>query len=193
MTRWILCTVFFAAAAWAQDGDYYFKTKVKDARDSTAVYLKLAADRTKIEGQGGLVLKARNPTADKHRYNDGADSTRLQVVVKEEGFKLYDAAGGLLWKVKFTADKIKIADNEENADPCELKLGADKAKVVYRGKELGSAKFYVDKVKVKDVENRMLYSAKTLSMSASYGLLLCGHIPARERYVLMAEILRASR
>lgn len=192
MRRWVWIASFIVAAAWAEDGDYYFKAKVKDARDSTLVYFKFAADRFKIEGRGGLVLKARDLDANPRIYKDSVDSLGLEVKAKEESFKVFDLEGGLRWKVKFTEGKIKVSDNEENVDPYELKFKEGKVKVVYRGDELGSVKLYGDQVKVKDWEGRMQYSIRTPFISASYGLLLCGHIPQRERYVLMAEILEAN-
>ena len=192
MIRWLWIASFVVAAAWAEDGGYYFKAKVKDARDSTYVYFKFADDRFKIEGRDGSVLKVRDLGANPRIYKDAVDSLRLTVKSKEAGFKIFDLAGGLLWKVKFAEDKIKVSDNEENADPCELKLKEGKVKVLYRGDELGSVKFYGDKIKVKDRQGRVQYAIRTPYLSASYGLLLCGHIPQRERYVLMAEILKAN-
>ena len=105
-------------------------------------------------------------------------------------FKLHAPDGKLLWKVKVTADRVKISDNEENKDPYELRTKDDGARVERNGVELAEVKFYRDrqktKVKVQEMEKFDIHGNR---YSSAYGVLAIGAIPEQERAILIAELL----
>ena len=100
------------------------------------------------------------------------------------GFKVRTLDGKLLWKVKVTPEKIKVSDNEENANPFELKIKEAKVKVYAPGEKLlGEVRVRGDHVEVGD----QLRAAGT-NAAAFYGVALLDAVPARERAVIFAEL-----
>ena len=135
------------------------------------------------------------------------------------GFKVRAPDGKLLWKIKFADSKIKISADEEGARPWLISLKhPDKIKVLDGdGRELGAIKLR-DRVVVEDAAGHDRFTAtvdcmepskgstppavgsgggpacarrETGARSALLGVLLMEAIPARERWILMAEILAA--
>lgn len=121
----------------------------------------------------------------------------LEVKFGEDGFKLRTPAGKLLWKVKIAADKIKVSDNEENANAWVLKTDyADKAKLADpAGKEAGEVKFGAEggRVKVKDAAGATRFVIESGKPSAAYGVLLAAGVPEEARWVILAELLARGR
>ncbi|MEO8379218.1 MAG: hypothetical protein ABI779_06105 [Acidobacteriota bacterium] len=113
----------------------------------------------------------------------------------EGGFKLRNPDGSLRWKVKVYPDKIKISDNEENKNPYELKARADqRVKVVGPGdRELGNVRFAAEKIDVETADGKVIFSKRSAVPAGAYGVLLLEAIPARERYILVAELLSRGR
>jgi hypothetical protein len=100
------------------------------------------------------------------------------------GFKVRTLDGKLLWKVKVTPEKIKVSDNEENANPFELKIKERKVKVYAPGEKLlGEVRARVDHVEVGEK-----YRAAGTNAAAFYGVALLDAVPARERAVIFAEL-----
>ncbi len=102
----------------------------------------------------------------------------------EGGFKVRTLDGELLWKVKITPEKIKVSDNEENANPFELKIKEAKVKVYAPGEKLlGEVRVRGDHVEVGDK-----FRAAGTNAAAFYGVALLDGVPARERAVIFAEL-----
>jgi len=100
------------------------------------------------------------------------------------GFKVRTLDGKLLWKVKVTPEKIKVSDNEDNANPFELKIRGNKVKVYAPGERLlGEVRVRRDHIEVGD----KLRAAGT-SLAPFYGVALLDAVPARERAVIFAEL-----
>lgn len=119
----------------------------------------------------------------------------LEVKSGEDGFKLRTPAGKLLWKVKIAADKIKVSDNEENANAWALKTDyADKAKLVDpAGKEAGEVKFDAKGGKVKDAAGATRFVVESGKPSAAGAVLLADGVPEEARWVILAELLARGR
>lgn len=126
-----------------------------------------------------------------------AREAMFEVKFGEDSFKLRTPAGKLLWKVKIAADKIKVSDNEENANAWALKTDyADKAKLVGpAGKEVGEVKFGVEggKAKVKEAAGATRFVIQSGKPSAAYGVLLAAGVPEEARWVILAELLARGR
>jgi len=137
------------------------------------------------------------PSGEKRKYRRASGGAQLcEVKPGENGFKLRTSDGKLLWKVKLDADKIKISDNEENANPWSLKTKyEDKVKIVDASdKEIAEVRFYPDKTKVKSATGDELWEcASPRRRSASFGVLALERIPEEHRAILMAEILSRRR
>jgi hypothetical protein len=117
----------------------------------------------------------------------------FEVKFGEDGFKLRTPAGKLLWKVKIAADKIKVSDNEENANAWALKTDyADKAKLVDpAGKEAGEVKFGATggKAKLKDAAGATRFVIESGKPCAACAVLLADGVPEEARWVILAELL----
>ena len=138
-----------------------------------------------------------DPKGDKRKYRRASGGPQvLEVKAGDGGFKLRTTDGKLLWKVKIAEDKIKVSDNEENANPWSLKTKyEDKVKVVDASdKELAEVRFYPDKTKVKSAAGAELWEcASPRRRSAAFGVLALDRIPEEHRAILMAEILARRR
>ena len=138
-----------------------------------------------------------DPKGDKRKYRRSSGGPQfLEVKAGDGGFKLRTTDGKLLWKVKIAEDKIKVSDNEENANPWSLKTKyEDKVKVVDAAeKEVAEVRFYPDKTKVKSAAGAELWEcASPRRRSAAFGVLALDRIPEEHRAILMAEILARRR
>ena len=137
------------------------------------------------------------PKGEKRKYRRASGGPQLcEVKAGDDGFKLRTSDGKLLWKVKLDTDKIKVSDNEENANPWSLKTKyEDKVKVVDASdKEIAEVRFHPDKTKVKGADGAELWEcASPRRRSAAFGVLALDRIPEEHRAILMAEILARRR
>jgi hypothetical protein len=134
--------------------------------DRSGVDVKQSGENIEIRYPGGVLTGDPRSTG-KRKYRVGNGPVTYEVKPGEGGFKLRTADGALRWKVKISADKIKISDNEENRNPFELKRRENgEVKVVAPGeREIGR-----------------------VSGTAAQAVLLVDAIPEIERYILMAEL-----
>lgn len=58
---------------------------------------------------------------DKRKFYDKSGEVYAEIKFKDEGFKLRNPQGDLIWKVKISGEKIKISDNEEMTNAFEIK------------------------------------------------------------------------
>lgn len=135
-------------------------------------------------------------TTGKRKYTLGDGPVLYEVKPGDDsGFKLRNPDGSLRWKVKISADKIKISDNEENQNPYELKVkDPSRVKVFAPGdRELGNVRYSPNKVEVENTGGKVIFTAEAKKPTGAYGVLLLDGIPERERYILAAEILSRGR
>ena len=171
------------------------KIKIKTPDEQAVAEFKISGESPKIEFSAGgqtKVLRGELSKNDKRKYQLEGGGTAFEVKPGDDGFKVRTPDGNLLWKVKITADKIKISNNEENTNPFVLAIKEnDRIKVLQNETELGEVKFYRDrqKVKVKDTDEKELYESNTDRYSAMYGVMMMQQIPDAERYIIMAELL----
>ena len=131
---------------------------------------------------------------DKRYYHRGAGGPAL-VEVKSElaGFKLRAPDSKLLWKIKIGDDKIKVSDNEQNANAWAIKTDhADKAKIVDPAEHaIGEVKFSKEtgKIKIKDGSDAEQFVIEAGKFSAAYGVLLMSGIPRESALVIVAELM----
>lgn len=186
-------TPLAAAAPGAPDANTVVVRSAGGSKTVTVVEKGSSIEITLPNGQT-LVGEA---SGEKRKYRPAAGGpARLEVKPGENGFKLKTTDGKLLWKVKIDDDKIKVSDNEENANPYSLKTKyADRVKVVDAAeKELAEVRFAADKTKVKGADGTELWETSSpRRRSASFGVLAIEKIPEEHRAVLMAEILARRR
>ncbi|MFP5247443.1 MAG: hypothetical protein ACLGH0_12180 [Thermoanaerobaculia bacterium] len=154
-------------------------TFAEDANESVMV--------TYVEGGQTHTLRGDTRESGKRKYTLDGGAVAFEVKPgDDESFKVRTPDGKLRWKVKVTAEKIKVSDNEENANPFELKRrDGGRVKVVAPGeRELGN-------VRSGKVENAAGQTQFTFDGNAStaYGALLLDPVPAPERYIVAAELL----
>ena len=136
-----------------------------------------------------------SPSGEKRKYRREPGGQQVcEVKPGDAGFKVRTTDGKLLWKVKVAEDKIKVSDNEENANPWSLKTKyEDKVKVVDASdNEIAEVRFYPDKTKVKGPDGTVLWECAA-RRSAAFGVLVLDRVPEEHRAILMAEILARRR
>lgn len=135
---------------------------------------------------------------DKRYYHRGAGGPALVEVKSESvGFKLRAPDSKLLWKIKIGDDKIKVSDNEQNANAWAIKTDhADKAKIVDPDEHaIGEVKFSKEtgKIKIKDGSDAEQFVVEAGKFSAAYGVLLMSGIPRESALVIVAELMARGR
>jgi hypothetical protein len=167
-----------------------------------AIEIAVHGDSVRVSGAPGEPALLGERRGDKRKYRVEAGGAAVaEVKLKAElpgddvaGFKLRTPDGKLLWRVKVGADKVKISADEEGARAWAISLKhADKLKVVDPdGKDAGAVKIHAgDRVTVEDPAGHLLFAAPPGPRSALFGVLLIDAMPARERWIVMAEILAA--
>jgi len=152
-----------------------------------------------LENGTKRTLRGEDKESGKRKYSVDGGPVLFEIKPDDdsEGFKLRSPDGKLLWKVKVTPEKIKISDNEENANPFELKMReGDRLKVVAPGdRELGNVRFdrAATKTEIESAGGVTKFVVEGSRPSRAYGVLLLDSIPEVQRYILAAEILSRGR
>jgi hypothetical protein len=173
---------------------------VRDAAGAEVVTVREQADGSVeiafVADGGKHTLNGARRDTGKRKYAIGGGPLMFEVKPGDSGFKLRMADGTLRWKVKLAPEKIKVSDNEQNANPYELKMrDGDRTKVVAPGdRELGNVRFdrASSKSQVDDAASKTLFVVEG-KQSAAYGVLLLDAIPPPQRYILLAELLSSGR
>jgi hypothetical protein len=141
------------------------------------------------------VLQGAAKESGKRKYRTDGGGVMFEIKPGDDGFKLRTADGTLRWKVKVSTEKIKISDNEQNANPFELKIKDDGVKVVAPvDREMGKVKRDKEKgdIVVQDASGTAQFRIEGPA-SPGYGVLLLDSIPPPQRYMLLAELLAGGR
>jgi len=136
-----------------------------------------------------LALSASTPDTNKRSYK--VNAKEFEVKRSDDGFKLKNSSGKLLWKVKFKEEKIKISDNEENNHPFELKKkSAQKIGVEKEGSDLGAVRFdaSTEQLEVETAAGKKIFRGGAKKLSYSAALFLLDAIPVEERGIILIEL-----
>ncbi len=131
---------------------------------------------------------------DKHKYKVNGIVV-YEVKYKDYGFKLRDANGNLLWKIKiYPAEKIKISDNPENMNPYKIKFKDDYYAKVVKTNSDDDTETLMGKVKRKNnvvvfEGTQGSYSVEPNEFHYAFGTLLCPEIPDDQKLIIIAELL----
>lgn len=183
----------FAAPCMADEPAAAVTTVIVASDGGSRLTISTGAQHVEIDtGALHLVGDTRGQKRYYHRGKGGA--AVVEVKSDGDGFKLRTPDGKLAWKIKLGADKIKVSDNEQNANAWEIKTGhADKAKVVDgAGKDVGEVR-YAGKIKVKDGAGAERFVIETGARSSAYAGLLLANVPEPDRLVIVAELLAKGR
>lgn len=166
--------------------------EIRDAQGKVLVKFTSDGQRVKVKDAAGAdLLKAKPRDGGGRKYKDPHGALVAKVKGDERGFKLKTERGGLLWKVKYYGDKIKISASQDNVLPEELRRkGAQKWSIERDGQAYGKVRFYPKKgrTKVKDAGGETRYQVRNERFSPMAGVLLIPGMQREEAYVLMAEI-----
>jgi hypothetical protein len=180
----------------------------RSAPATAAVATSSASQFTGVTTHDGLVtiafsengqereLRGELRDGGKRKYSLGDGAVLYEVKPNDEGgFKLRTPDGKLRWKVKVSPEKIKISDNEENERPFELKVReGGRVKVVAPGdRELGNVRYASGRIEVETAGGNPVFNTEAAQPAGAYGVLLLEDVPARERYILLAELLSRGR
>jgi hypothetical protein len=139
----------------------------------------------------GKKLTSKRKNSEKIKYLvDGNEIAEVKTK-DADGFKVRDLNGNLLWKIKLSAEKIKISDNEENKNPFEIKKSYDGAKIKHNDEKIGEIKFdsETQKIKIKGREEKVLFETRAVKQTSAYGVLILEKIPEVYRYIIISELL----
>lgn len=184
------------APAPAQQALSAASLRVVDSAGKTLLTLKPdEMEATFGTGDDARTLRAELDSAkgedSKRKYVRPGAGVVMEVKSAEDGFKLRNRDGRLLWKVKLKDKGIKISDNEENTKPITLKRKDGNVEVADNGKPLGEASFDGDKARTKldDAGGKAVAIVASGRASAAFALALATRIPESERAVLALELL----
>ena len=145
-----------------------------------------ASGNTKINTQRGSYFGEKK--GDKLKYYDQQDNFRFEIKYKDTSFKLRDRNSELLWKVKTYDKKIKLANNEEMANPIEIKLKNEQKIVIYKnGEESKTIRIDASKNPL-NISNSYFTSGFKNNYQA--GILNLDELSLDEKYFLLAELNR---
>lgn len=180
-------------AAASADG----RLEIADATGTPVLVLVLGADQVAVSDGAGvpLLLGARSaPGRTDYRLPDGSPFAAAKG--DPDGFKLTGPDGRLLRKVKRDGDRIKIADNAENAGAAVLRRrGADKWELELDQASAGKIKDYPAepaggraRLKVKDGAGETRYTLTDSPLTPVPLLLLIPDLPPGQARALLAEV-----
>jgi len=176
----------------AAEGDWI---RIKSPDNKQVAQIKVEGSTTKIEF-GSTSLEGEEKEGGKRKYSGTSGTTALEVKPEGDEFKVRTADGKLLWKVKLSPEKIKIANNEDMTDAFSVESkDADRLKVDRNGAEIGRVRLRGErgKIKVEDQGGKVVFDSNYNKLSAAFAVLLMNDIGENERYVIMAEILARGR
>ena len=147
----------------------------------------------KKTGDGFRASSARlflDVAKDKAGYRLVLGGKEYRMKEKESGFKIYDSAGAMIFKIKEKEDKIKILRSENDPAPWAVKLKGDHYKVMSGDKEIGKVKFYGDKkkIKVKDAKGTDICEAAAARLYAAPAVALFAGLREGDALVLFAAL-----
>ncbi len=180
-----LC-LFAPGIPWAQS------VEIEGADGAVLVKLAWDGERVKVKDAAGETLLKGKPRDDGGRkYKGSHGDVVAKVSGNDEAFKLKTERGGLLWKIKYYGERIKISPNEGNALAEVLRRKSEDKWVLERdGEAYGKVRFYGDTgdIKVKDAAGKLRYRVRGERLSPLYGVLLIPGMQAEEAFIIMAEI-----
>jgi hypothetical protein len=141
-------------------------------------------------------LVGRKASEEKVKYE--LDQSGVIAEVKEMGreeFKLRTPQGELIWKLKFSAKKIKIMGSDTNAVAIEIDgQSANGFRVHQGGKLLGHVEWFpAQKIsRVADADGNPVFEKEAPQPERCLGVLLLPGVPDWQRYILLAESLERS-
>ncbi len=129
----------------------------------------------------------------KSKYRDQSNVNRYEVKYSDDGFKLRDSNGNLLWKLKYKADKIKLSNNEEMKNAYDIKQKGEKIIVTQNDNPVDSLNLGSGSVPavIKTSNRTLVISGPT--RSPAFALLRFSSIPAELQMILITEVLLSGR
>ena len=123
-------------------------------------------------------------------YTITVGSEKFKIKSKDNKYKLYNPNGSLKYKIKFKGNDIKIYRGEKDNNPLSIKVKEEGVKLsVKKGdKKIGKIKFYRDKnkIKVKDLNDKEVCSAKYGQLISSPGVCLFNDLNDRDKLLLFS-------
>jgi hypothetical protein len=143
-----------------------------------------------------LTGTARTISGDRDYQLDGG-GVMLRASDRSYGFKLVtpDSMSKVRWKVRLYPDKIKIADNDDDAAPRRIRVESpERATLAGPNEEpLGEIVFDGANTVVKNSSGVERYRKGTGKLEPSYAVFLFDRMPNVEKYIVMAELMARNR
>ncbi len=147
----------------------------------------------KKTAEGYTATSARlilNVVKDKAGYRLLMGGKEYQVKEKENGYKIYDPSGKMIFKIKEKESKIKVMKSEDDPAPWSIKFKGDHYKIVGGERDLGKIKFYPDKkkIKVKDAKGAEICEAAANRLYAAPAVVLFAGFKESDMLILFAAL-----
>ncbi len=132
---------------------------------------------------------------DKAGYRFIMGGREYRVKEKENGYKIYDPSGSMIYKIKEKEGKIKVMKSEDDPSPWAIKFKGDHYKVVSGERELGKIKFYNDKkkMKVKDAKGAEVCEASANRLRAAPAVALFQGLKESNALIIFAALSLVNR
>jgi hypothetical protein len=167
----------------AKAGAFYVSSW--DIKPDRTVIMKYATSGTKH------VLKGKPCTDDERDYYlDDAPSPLFTAKRQEDAFKIVTPDGRMRWKVKIDGDKIKVSDNDQNANAYVLRTVNSVTTVTAPdGRVFGRVTYEDGKNIMRDGTGKVIERMTSKMLRPAYGLLLIDGLAPNDRFVMLVELI----
>lgn len=185
---WIAITLL-SACTFSNSNPGGGQYAIRSATEAELAAISIRADEISVrDADGQLIGVAKR--SDKRKYYDPSNTMVYAVKLDDDGFKLRDGNEQMIWKVKLYEDKLKIANNEEMNRGYEVKLRDGKLKLERNETELKSLRLSAE-TDWYAVEDH--YKIQGFGQSLAVGILLIDELKEREKFIIMAELVKQGR
>jgi len=142
-------------------------------------------------GPNKYVLKG-TPRTEQERDYVLYDGTTPLFIAKsqEDAFRILAPDGAMRWKVKIDGDKIKVSDNDQNANAFVLRTKGQTTTVTAPdGHVLGTVNYTGGKNVIADGNGKTIERMPSKLFRPAYGLLAIDGIAPPERFAMLAELI----
>lgn len=199
-------SVFLYGCSGDKDKNYLNSVTTSSQSSESAVYYlddqnnNLLARISNIPGSPNWEISYNNEIwttklkEDKRKFYTDAGEIFAEIKFKDDGFKLRDPQGRMLWKVKLYDEKIKISDNEEMNDPFEVKKRGDALAKIYRhDKEIGRIEWNAEVGATIVSNGERSYRLRGPNYSYSTALFLIEDIQPEHKLMILTQLISSER
>lgn len=127
---------------------------------------------------------------EKRKFYTNSGDVFAEIKFKDDGFKLRNPEGQLIWKIKINANKIKISDNEEMNNAYEIKKKSDLlASLIQNEKDIGTIELGTEQNPALIKNQQHTYFLAGPGQHISAAILLIDEIKPAHQYMILSQLI----